>query len=239
MSEPSLFRDFDSQPWQPPSVPLSREDRAAARRAAAWLLSRYESECGVIGPPVPVREIAERVCGLTFWDQSLDEYRTSRTLLGTLLVYRRTIVLHSGDTNICRRRFTVAHELGHWLLHRGLEEYLAHRSEDDLPRLKEVRRAMETQADEFAANLLIPLRLLRRTLRQVDATNTSGVLALSREFDVSRTAMGIRVERLATRKFVKLHPSMPSNQLRLPHQEEIFDSATRKDEDPTYDYPSP
>ena len=50
--------------------------------------------------------------------------------------------------------FTIAHELGHFLLHK---EYAA--SEGYIPRLKtEVNNEQEREADEFAVRLLVPSR---------------------------------------------------------------------------------
>jgi Zn-dependent peptidase ImmA (M78 family) len=61
-----------------------------------------------------------------------------------------------------RKTFTIAHELGHHALHR---EYTQSGKYRILPRLDEYEEEKpdeEKEADAFAANLLVPLKLLRR-----------------------------------------------------------------------------
>lgn len=56
-----------------------------------------------------------------------------------------------------RYRFTLAHEVGHWCLHRQ-----ENRVPDVVCRSTTRRRPVERQADEFAANLLMPRTLIRK-----------------------------------------------------------------------------
>src|ERR1700733_2935427 len=60
-----------------------------------------------------------------------------------------------------RRRFSLAHEIGHWTHHRG--RCLVCRA-DDINRGGENRPLMEKTADRYAANLLMPPYLLRPVL---------------------------------------------------------------------------
>jgi Zn-dependent peptidase ImmA (M78 family) len=53
-----------------------------------------------------------------------------------------------------RRRFTIAHELGHFILHRRNPDYLASPGATGLP-------LVEAEAHAFAAALLMPAALLR------------------------------------------------------------------------------
>jgi Zn-dependent peptidase ImmA (M78 family) len=106
------------------------------------------------------------------------------------ILYRKT------DPEI-RSRFTIAHELGHFVLH--LSDDLQFVDEEvNLYRLSIPRGQVdsdtarrEIQANAFAASLLMPERQLRGAW---ELTHSIGNLA--RFFKVSRQAMGIRVAAL-------------------------------------------
>lgn len=205
----AFLREFDLQPWREPTSPLSPSDRAEARRAAEWALGQLTTESLPFArTPVPVYEIAEAL-GLQVDEASLGG-TSSGTLLGTLLIHRQAIVIDTRKSDPNRLRFTVAHEIGHWLLHRGLYEQRGEYQpapglSADAPDLH--GHALETQADEFAANLLMPLRLIRKKLVGLEGIGEpSAVRQLAETFAVSRRAMEIRLDRLAKRRFVKLVP---------------------------------
>ena len=83
-----------------------------------------------------------------------------------------------------RRRFTLAHEVGHVVLH-GQPHAAAARGGGPLTR-------REREADAFAATLLIPEHMLRSAVREYGAD----VESLSAVFQVSRAAMEIRLTQL-------------------------------------------
>lgn len=57
-----------------------------------------------------------------------------------------------------RRRFSIAHELGHFELHRGSKELLICINQDILESNKELSNKFEQEANEFASELLMPKR---------------------------------------------------------------------------------
>lgn len=65
-----------------------------------------------------------------------------------------------------RQRFTIAHELGHYMLHRhligdGVDENRAYRSmSDGVYKNKNIGKIQETQANKFAVSVLMPDNLL-------------------------------------------------------------------------------
>lgn len=86
-----------------------------------------------------------------------------------------------------RKRFTVAHETAHFLLHKskigdGLKDDALYRS--GLSTWEEV------QANRLAAEILMPFPLLEKSMR----SGVTSVEQLAREFEVSREAMSIRLE---------------------------------------------
>lgn len=93
-----------------------------------------------------------------------------------------------------RQRFTVGHEIGHFiyhrgLLHKGVGETLAYRAEgSELPN-PNITREHEWQANNFASNLLVPTRWLRAA----QAAGITDVKDLARQFDVSETVMRIKL----------------------------------------------
>lgn len=88
-----------------------------------------------------------------------------------------------------RQMFTVAHELGHWIMHRAAFE--AHPEKyPALPRFQNVdeSNAFEREANAFASELLVPEHLLKQ-VRGYPAA------ALAEIFGVSRAMMEVRLKR--------------------------------------------
>jgi len=108
-------------------------------------------------PPIPVLEIANaegvRVAFSSFGKLSAD-------VAGFCDFEERTLYVNSEDP-IIDQLFTIAHELGHWVMHRHLfqsdpTKYTA------LPRMRRMLTGNrhEIEADAFAEYLLVPKRLL-------------------------------------------------------------------------------
>ena len=98
-----------------------------------------------------------------------------------------------------RRRFTIAHELAHFLLHRNQNNLYAHRDYTDKG---VVQPKIEREANLFAANVLMPEILVREAVEEI-RSNTWGILpnfVLTREiadyFVVSESAAEVRLKQL-------------------------------------------
>jgi Zn-dependent peptidase ImmA (M78 family) len=98
-----------------------------------------------------------------------------------------------------RQRFTIAHELGHLLLHPGREVVLDRPVRVNL-RDKTSSTATdleEIEANAFAANLLMPAELVRSELQRLPATVQQDPETCAAEladiFEVSTAAMGFRL----------------------------------------------
>lgn len=95
-----------------------------------------------------------------------------------------------------RRRFTVAHELGHFLMPKHVPDepgrFLCSRADMLRLDMKEAdRRArMEAEANRFASLILMPPAALRRALGACRGPDLQHVLKLAKDFDVSKEAMG-------------------------------------------------
>lgn len=94
-----------------------------------------------------------------------------------------------------RQRFTIAHELGHYMLHRhligkGIEDNRAYRSSlDGAYQNREIGPTQETQANKFAVGLLMPDHLLEEVRRDPRFNSTA---AQAKALGVSEQAYCIR-----------------------------------------------
>ncbi len=92
-----------------------------------------------------------------------------------------------------RQRFTMAHELGHYILHRsilgeGITDNRMYRSDaDSIYNNKQINPSHETEANKFAASLLMPKPLIEE-LKKEGLTNAA---ALAKRLKVSEHAMSI------------------------------------------------
>lgn len=106
---------------------------------------------------------------------------------------RYKITLNAEDAPL-RRRFTLAHELGHFVFHRhligdGLDDNRAYRSTNvGLYHNTDIGPSHETEANRFAANLLMPPELISAYKGQ-----GLGYQEMAEKFEVSDAAMKIRL----------------------------------------------
>jgi Zn-dependent peptidase ImmA (M78 family) len=88
-----------------------------------------------------------------------------------------------------RQRYSIAHELGHFCLHK----HLSHFFEDNIFfRGGESSSKEEWQANEFASAILMPEQSLREKVR----SGTRSIEDLAKEFEVSTLALRIRAKSL-------------------------------------------
>ena len=103
-------------------------------------------------------------------------------------------ILVAADRPTQRRRFSIAHELGHFLIptHLPASNHPFECSLADLhlldPKSQDRRKRVEAEANRFAAHLLMPPRQLRKAIRQSTSCLES-IVAMARDFAVSKEAM--------------------------------------------------
>lgn len=96
--------------------------------------------------------------------------------------------------SLTRQRFTIAHELGHFIFHRsligdGVDDNRAYRSTDQgRYHNQAIGRAEETQANKFAASFLMPMQLIEPLQRQ-----GLTVAQMAKRLQVSQHALSIRL----------------------------------------------
>jgi len=172
-------------------VPWLTEGRIEAE--AETLFAQWQQERGeVAGPPVPVDEMIELQLKLRYEIDDLRGRFRHADVLGAIWFKDRLIrVDRSLDPvehprMLGRYRFTLAHEIGHWQLHRSMftpdPAQLGLTSEAEAPafvcRSNDQARE-EVQANAFAAFLLMPRDLVRRAwIQWRDADDVVCVLDL-------------------------------------------------------------
>jgi Zn-dependent peptidase ImmA (M78 family) len=99
-----------------------------------------------------------------------------------------------------RQRFTIAHECGHLILHSDRDVFVD-RSFSILRRDENSSKAenyMEVEANQFAAEILMPASFLKRDLVRfnIDLEDDSQIAVLAKKYSVSAQAMSYRVANL-------------------------------------------
>lgn len=154
---------------------------APAKEQALSLLRQY----GVENPPVSFAKILSGL-GLSLvekefiWDTS--------NISGFLDIENSTIYINASDS-FQRRMFTLAHEIGHFLLHRDIlarepgKYELVYRSQQ----IEGIPDPIEQQANCFAAHLLVPKTMLDKYYHQASVDQLSTI------FWVSKQVIGYRI----------------------------------------------
>nr|AIA15937.1 protein of unknown function (DUF955) [uncultured bacterium] len=88
-----------------------------------------------------------------------------------------------------RQRFSAAHEIAHYVLHRDLIQQGV--TDDTMYRSTELSSYYETQANQMAADILMPASLVRERAALINSANL-----LAMQFQVSKAAMEIRLKGL-------------------------------------------
>ena len=131
--------------------------------------------------PVPVEDIALDLLGL--WVEEVDDLPVS----GALIPAERMVLLNR-DESLVRKRFTLAHEIGHWVCQRDegrapLPVIMCRGTDID----EQAGKELEREANRFAATLLMPDE-------HVVPLATDGVVEdLATHFGVSQPAMAWRL----------------------------------------------
>jgi Zn-dependent peptidase ImmA (M78 family) len=166
--------------------------RRKIQMTAEGLLAQHH----VLAPPVPIKQIA-KACGARIFYQALEG-----DLSGFLYRENGQAVIgvnthHAGT----RQLFTIAHELGHLLLHACESVHVDHSFRLQMRNhvSSEGTSDQEIEANLFAAELLMPEAFLRQDLARESALSWHGdefLATLARRYGVSLQALMIRLSRL-------------------------------------------
>jgi IrrE N-terminal-like domain len=150
------------------------------------LRARYLRVFGGREIPVPVESIAEDLCGLRIETAELD--CSGMLLPAQRLIRLSEVELPRNEQPLRRYRFTIAHELGHWICHalEGAESTPTFCRATDMSEVAD--RRVEREANVFAAELLMPEVDVRAAWQKA-----GGIDECAAHFDVSPTAMRWRL----------------------------------------------
>jgi Zn-dependent peptidase ImmA (M78 family)/transcriptional regulator with XRE-family HTH domain len=88
-----------------------------------------------------------------------------------------------------RQRFTVAHELGHFVFSDGQDLFVDF-MDNSMDLQNEQKRSAEKKANIFAADLLMPKTMLKRDFKEL---GIDGLILLAQKYQVSEQAMWFRL----------------------------------------------
>lgn len=159
--------------------------------------------------PVPVERIAREAYGLRVLLKSGEEMKEAVgcsaddpfDMSGLLLTGIGEIWINSWEAEQSwgspRTRFTIGHELGHFVMHRTVPQgiYCRATPEDESASLAPVPRPIpEVEANTFSAALLMPGDMVRR--RITDGESEECITRVQTDFSVSRKASQRRIAAL-------------------------------------------
>jgi len=155
-----------------------KADFHAVKRLARQVLE----ENGIFKPPVIAAELAESY-GLEVFES---EFNEEYAHIAGFIDFGENFILVNADDSLHRKNFTVAHELGHYLLgHNAENGYTVLLRDPDAM----VKTPLEQEANCFAANVLVPEPFLLEYLDNYPyITNQQ----LSKAFGVSADVVRIR-----------------------------------------------
>ena len=139
--------------------------------------------------PVPVEEFARTVNIVEFRELEGDSFE------GALLTdanKQRGVILYRAGVRIERRRFTIAHELCHFLMpsHKGNQQCTAADLRES--RRDTDHRRREAEANRFAAGLLMPKPWFSRDLDRLGNADVAHVMSLAKQYCTSLEATSNR-----------------------------------------------
>jgi Zn-dependent peptidase ImmA (M78 family) len=192
--------------------------KEALEAIARKVISQYDPRLLHAPAPIPVESIIEQVYELTMEFQFI---RSNGRVLGETVfeaamvpIYERengggyklipakagtviidaSLIHNRGDG---RFRFTCAHELAHWVLHK---EFYTQRGETaamtSVARSSEADAVIERQADRLGCYLLMPKGAVKMAFYNTSGSAGNKIAALAELFGVSRQAMQIRLEEM-------------------------------------------
>lgn len=141
------------------------------------LAEQLQAEFAYARPPIDPEVIAEGLGVKVVYAQFGGDF--AQTVSGYIELDAQPRIVVNAEMGTARKTFTIAHELGHFLMHR---DWAKGQNYEVLPRLNNYggpKPEEEVEADAFAANLLVPLDMLAHYRRLVPVSELPKLFLVS------------------------------------------------------------
>ncbi len=146
----------------------------------------------LLSPGFSVNKLAEKL-GVQVEGKSMND-----DVSGLLVIKNdKAYIIYNSDQSFKRKRFTIAHELGHFFLHSKSKPLFVDKSKEVMYRNSDSSTGeimKEREANAFAAALLMPRCLIKEHISNFEDFEV--VNSLAKKFNVSTQAMSFRLSNL-------------------------------------------
>jgi len=147
------------------------------RKVARTLLKDYFAKNPPFTLPIPIKEIAEFYRFEVYELASLNKHQRGIKVENT--EEKRKLIGVNEIYSVTNKRFTIGHEMGH--------DFLGHPPESECS--EEEIRIFNSEADEFSAEMLMPLDILKTKIKEI-----RDVKKIAKLFLVSEEALWIKIK---------------------------------------------
>jgi Zn-dependent peptidase ImmA (M78 family) len=177
--------------------------KVRARRIASGLINELKIKKAPVNIEKVVKQIpSKNLMGLKDLTLTIREESFPSELKDVSAVLLKekghAIIAVNADHSEYRRRFSIAHEIGHLILHSNNEHLTVDRYEKQFfTRSENVRNLDEVEANEFAAALLMPEDLIKDDFEKYVANDPDEIISrLAEKYEVSQVALAYRLKNL-------------------------------------------
>lgn len=187
---------------------MSDADKLTPFKAATWILTWLEA-IGRRQLPIDLDLILQMLPGTPFGKDTEIKapapihWRSEGALVCNPDNGREWGILYNAEARPERQRFTIAHEIGHFVLHRTAQTRFNCDSESVYTGIDTLTH-YEREADDFAANLLMPGDMLREHIAGL-SVDFHLLGRLAKVFGVSLEAMCIRFAKYTDQRVVLIY----------------------------------
>jgi IrrE N-terminal-like domain len=154
-------------------------DLGSPEALVASIIAHYPG----IGIPIPLEQIAKAIGIVDIVGRTTGSFEG---VLVTTAAKGTGSIAYNNASRIERRRFTIAHEIGHFLIPWHGTSAQCASADMGVLKSQDVRRNKEAEANRFAAALLTPTTLFARHIRRFGSPETEHILALATKYQVSK-----------------------------------------------------